>query len=131
MNQIVLPWPDKALNPNARVHFRAKAAIAKVQREASYWLAHNAQIKVADDDSAILLRIDFYPPDRRRRDLDNMLASSKSALDGIADGLCVNDQRFALWLSREAPVKGGKIVVVVTPKACVADAANPDEQTVR
>ena len=40
------------------------------------------------------LWIDFYPPDRRARDDDNMIASFKSGRDGIADALGIDDKRF-------------------------------------
>lgn len=38
----------------------------------------------------------FLPPDRRRRDLDNLIASMKSGLDVLADALGVDDNRFKL-----------------------------------
>ncbi len=111
-SEVILPWPHKDLSPNARVHFRAKAAAIKSQREQAYWIT-KASNMLAPRDGGIALRFDFYPPDKRRRDLDNMLASVKGAIDGIADALEVDDQRFGFWLSREAPCKGGKVVVSI------------------
>lgn len=111
-NSVVLPWPPKELSPNARIHFRTKAAAVKSYRESAYWLT-TATKMAAPADGGIALRFDFYPPDKRRRDLDNMLAAIKAGVDGIADAMGVDDQRFGFWLSREAPVKGGKIVVSV------------------
>ena len=44
----------------------------------------------------------FYPPCRRTRDKDNLLASMKSGLDGLADALAVNDSRFKVeWTIEE------------------------------
>lgn len=114
MNSVTLPWPPKELSPNARVHFRAKAATVKSYRESAYWLT-KAACMIAPASGGIALRIDFHPPDKRRRDLDNMLASVKSAIDGVADAMEVDDQRFGYWLSREAPVKGGAVIVSVMP----------------
>jgi crossover junction endodeoxyribonuclease RusA len=111
---IELPWPPKELSPNARVHYHTKAAAAKVYREAAYWLTEKSGLTVPAE-GGIALRFDFHPPDKRKRDLDNMLSSIKAGVDGIADALGVNDQRFGFWLSREAPVKGGKVVVSVLP----------------
>lgn len=111
---ITLPWPPKELSPNARVHFRAKAAAVKAYRETAYWAA-SANPLAMPATGGIALRFDFHPPDKRRRDLDNMLASIKAGVDGIADAHEVDDQRFGFWLSREAPCKGGKIVVSVMP----------------
>jgi crossover junction endodeoxyribonuclease RusA len=42
----------------------------------------------------IHLWIDFYPPDRRQRDDDNMIAAFKSGRDGLAQAFGVNDKRF-------------------------------------
>lgn len=109
---IELPWPPKELNPNARIHHLAKARHAKVYREAAYWLTEWSKAK-APADGRIMLKVSFRPPDKRRRDLDNMLSSIKAGLDGIADALGVNDQRFDLSLSRCEPVPGGKIIVTL------------------
>ena len=40
------------------------------------------------------ISLDFIPPDKRHRDLDNLLASSKQLLDGVAHGLGINDRQF-------------------------------------
>lgn len=109
---IELPWPPKELSPNARIHHMAKAKAAKMYRESAYWITKASGMMVPSE-GGIGLRFDFHPPDMRRRDLDNMLASIKAGVDGIADALEVNDQRFGFWLSREAPVKGGRIVVSI------------------
>jgi len=45
-------------------------------------------------DGRIKMKITFYPPDRKRRDDDNMIASFKAARDGLADALGVDDRRF-------------------------------------
>lgn len=112
---IELPWPPKELSPNGRVHFHAKARAAKAYREAAYWTAKSRPVGNGDigNGGELTLCIRFFPPDKRRRDLDNMLSSIKAGLDGIADALEVNDQRFAFNISRAQPVKGGKVVVIL------------------
>lgn len=106
---IELPWPAKELSPNARTHFHAKAKLAKIYREQAYWTAVANPLPMPSE-GGIALRIEFHPPDKRKRDLDNMLASVKSAIDGIADAHKVNDERFGFWIGRNPPVKGGKVV---------------------
>ncbi len=106
---VTLPWPPKELNPNARTHFHAKAKIAKVYREAAYWTVYGAK----QPPNPVTLSITFHAPDKRKRALDNMLSSIKAGLDGIADALGVNDERFALILRRAEPVKGGRVTVVI------------------
>ena len=56
----------------------------------------------------------FVPPDRRRRDLDNLLASMKSGLDGLADAMGIDDShwKLAIEMSPET-VKGGAVLVTV------------------
>ncbi len=53
-----------------------------------------------------------YPPDRRKRDIDNIL---KSALDSLQHGLMFADdeQIDRLYVERREVVKGGKLVVIL------------------
>jgi crossover junction endodeoxyribonuclease RusA len=53
------------------------------------------------------------PPDRRARDLDNMLASIKSGLDGLADALEANDRRFRYGLIDVADDVRGMVKVKI------------------
>jgi crossover junction endodeoxyribonuclease RusA len=108
MSEIALPWPPKELSPNARTHFHAKARVAKNYRLSAFWTALDC---VAPESGPVHLTIEFCPPDKRKRDLDNMLASTKAGLDGIADALKINDERFELTIRRGEPVKNGRVVV--------------------
>ncbi len=40
------------------------------------------------------IKYDFYPPDRRKRDDDNLIRCMKPYRDGIADALGVDDHCF-------------------------------------
>lgn len=53
-----------------------------------------------DREGSIHLKITFLPPSRRHFDLDGLLSRIKSGLDGVADGLGVDDNRFALTIDR-------------------------------
>ena len=58
------------------------------------------------------IRLLFSPPDKRRRDVDNMLASMKASLDGIALAIGCDDVEFCpVILDRAPPVKGGSVLV--------------------
>jgi crossover junction endodeoxyribonuclease RusA len=107
---LVLPWPSRDLSPNARLHFQAKARAIKAYREGAFWLARSREI-AANPIGEILIEIVFHQPDNRRRDLDNMLASLKAGIDGIADALSVNDNRFAFLIRRGEKRAGGEVVV--------------------
>jgi len=110
---VSLPWPSPALSPNARGHWGVKARAVKRYRHDAAALARAAGCrKLACDRLAVA--VTFYPPDRRQRDTDNMLASIKSGLDGIADALGVDDSRWELTISRGDPVQGGRVDVVVS-----------------
>lgn len=112
---IYLPWPDSALRPNARVDRRAKAAVVREHREAAAMITRavlDGRSFVAD---RLSVRVVFNPPDRRRRDLDGMLSSIKSELDGVFDALGMDDQcidRMLLVRGME-PVARGEVVVTL------------------
>lgn len=92
---IELPWPPKELNPNRRCHYMAKARKTKEYRQACGMTGIAEGLRRRDyGDGDIPIRFDFFPPDNRRRDQDNLIASMKAAQDGLADAMGVNDSRF-------------------------------------
>lgn len=119
MTPLVLPWPHRALHPNARVHWRAKAQHTRAARSEAFILARAAGWhKATLPEGRLHLWIDFYPPDKRRRDDDGLLASMKAARDGLADALGIDDHRFiAHPRLRDEVRKGGEVVVTITPEA--------------
>jgi crossover junction endodeoxyribonuclease RusA len=71
-----------------------------------------AQSLPQGDPLCVTLRV--YPPDKRRRDWDNIVASLKSGLDGISDALGIDDSRFRLGIEMLPEiVKGGRVDVVI------------------
>lgn len=62
-------------------------------------------------DKPVMVVIKLYPPDRRKRDLDNYLKSLLDSLTGIA---YVDDSQInCLAISREDVVKGGKVEIKI------------------
>lgn len=120
--KIVLPWPDRRLSPNARLHFRVVAAVkAKARKDAAY-LTYDAMPAGVREvrqcfagDGQITYQVTFFPPDKRHRDDDNMIASLKAARDGIADALGVSDRRFKPQYYFEEPCKPGRVEVRIYP----------------
>ena len=88
-----VPWPDKRLSPNARVHYKRKAEIAADYRRLCFFLAQEAGRKL-DPAKRFRVEVQFAPPDRRRRDVDNLIASLKSCMDGVAKAFGVDDHKF-------------------------------------
>jgi crossover junction endodeoxyribonuclease RusA len=61
------------------------------------------------------LRFEFFPPDRRRRDIDGCIGALKAAIDGIAEALGIDDSRLAMKFPERfgEPVKRGLIRVTI------------------
>lgn len=108
---IILPWPPKALSPNARVHWRV---LAKAKKEFRVSCAVAARVQGIGRIEASKLHVSlvFYPPTRRAFDLDNALARMKSGLDGLADVLGVDDKHWSLSIDRADQI-GGYVKVEV------------------
>lgn len=111
---VTLPWPDKVLSPNARVHWSRKAKATKAARDAAYWLTWQEVGRNMNWPGA-RISLTFCPPDKRRRDADNLLASCKGVLDGISDALGIDDSRFTTSFRMGEPVKGGAVRVEIRP----------------
>jgi crossover junction endodeoxyribonuclease RusA len=111
--RVALPWPDNRLSPNARLHWAQKAGAVKSARQTTWALVRAAMGPQRPGWTAAKLDVTFCPPDNRRRDRDNMVASLKSANDGIADAIGVDDHKFITTYQMGSPVKGGAVIVTI------------------
>lgn len=108
----MLPWPPKELSPNARVHWTKKGKAARQYRAACFVCCRQARLRELSGKA--LLVLEFVPPNRRRRDDDNLVAAFKSGRDGLADALGIDDCHFATTFSvSDEVVKGGAVRVRV------------------
>lgn len=116
MMHVTLPWPPSILSPNQRPHWAELARAKKAYRTECYMQARIAGITTQWLAGAPRAHVSltFYPPDRRGRDVDNMLASMKAGLDGLADALGLDDRHFRLTLDVAAQI-GGMVQVGITP----------------
>ena len=123
--QLTLPWPHRALSPNARVNLMQKARIFKREKYATMMLTKAALQKVGIEKVTVKGGL----PDKKWRggrvnielicipphDEDNLLANCKAILDGIAEGMQVNDNTFHFkeqdWLQAENP---GHLIINIT-----------------
>lgn len=109
---IKLSWPAQPLWQNHTCHWTKRSAAKK---------AHRLEAKQAckshfvEPDETAILEFDFFPPDRRRRDLHNMPATMKAAIDGIADAMGVDDEKFRCrWPEYfKEPQKGGCVLIQI------------------
>lgn len=111
--RFVLPWPPAGLSPNARLHWAALSKLKKQYREACRLqvLAQGAQPM----QGCLRVQLEFVPPNRRKRDWDNLVASMKSGLDGLADALQVDDSQFVLSFHVVPDQVAGLVRVSVEP----------------
>ncbi len=116
--EVCLQWPDSRLSPNGRAFRLEKNNIAQDHKlhaiTKTVAAMKEAGIKRNDvrPKGMLLVQLVVLPPSKRRRDEDNLLATCKAYLDGIAFGLKVNDCNFHFleqaWLQPD-PEKKGRI----------------------
>lgn len=127
---VVVPGtPPRALSPNGRAHWGTVAKLTRRAR-ADAATATRAAVLAAMAAGTMLLDLVFdaggpiwvdalvrWEPRRNMgADDDNLWASLKAWRDGAADGLGVDDRRFALGTLREErdPAGRGEVVLVLT-----------------
>lgn len=115
MVRFELPWPPAKLTQNGQYgrHWRTKQTAAASYKADCKIMCRAAAIGRMEGDRAHL-SIRFCPPDRRRRDLDNMFASFKHGIDAVAEAIGIDDYGFAFTIVRGEPVKGGSVEVTIT-----------------
>ena len=112
---IDLGWPVKALSPNARVHHMALWRAKKDAKTEAGWATKSVKpLDWSHGGSRLPVHFIATPPIIRDRDDDNLIASAKAHLDGIAAALGINDKLFIAptieWKEPRAP---GKLTVVI------------------
>lgn len=113
MTTIELPWPPKGLQPHSKGSWRPKAEATRRYRRDAYYVARAANVQPCP---GAVLTFTYHPPDLRRRDVQNMPAMLKAAIDGIADAMGHDDHGFRPRFPEAfaEPRKGGQIVVTVS-----------------
>jgi crossover junction endodeoxyribonuclease RusA len=109
---LMLPFPEAVLNPNKKVHWSLKYKAAGVAREAAFYLTLEKGVKL-NPERRYIVNLVFCPPDKRTRDLDNLTTAMKSALDGMCQGLGINDKMIRPLPDWGPQVQGGKVEVTI------------------
>lgn len=120
MLELTLPFPPSVNHYWRRVGFRTL-----ISREGRLYrdrvCRQLAQERVRPLDGPLAVHIEMYPPDRRRRDCDNLF---KALLDALAHGGAYHDDSQIDWLSIERcqPVAGGRTCI------CIFDEGTPHHE---
>jgi crossover junction endodeoxyribonuclease RusA len=115
--EIELPYPPKALSPNARVDYHVLMREKANYKNNVYLLARNARQLAKGTfplKSPVTVIVTFILPDRIKRDWDNALSSFKAGFDGIVEaGILADDNMTEIRLGLECEYAKGKAAVRV------------------
>ncbi len=113
MTKMLFPWPDSRLSPNKRIDRRALISVKQDIKSEAYFLTKQSDLCLLETD--LQLKLTFCPPDKRRRDLDNLYATFKTYQDGIFEELRMDDSLIdRVILQRGSVVKNGSVIVELT-----------------
>lgn len=122
--RIELPAETKLINANDNLHFRKKADLVKVIRNASWAIARQAKLPTLQ--RAHIFYVIHPDTKGRRRDPGNWSPSAKAAVDGLVDAGVLPDDNHTHLLGPDPrighPIKGAQLVLHITD----LDQMNPD-----
>ncbi len=109
--RLTLPWPPSVNHYWRRIGNRTLISKAG-RRFRTRVLATLSAQHIEPMTGLLAVRVVAHPPDRRRRDLDNI---AKSLLDALEHGGIYEDDSQIDWLSieRASVVKGGAVIVEI------------------
>lgn len=96
---MTLPWPNSHLSPNSRARWGKINATSAARLTAIVEMRRAGVVKIEPRNYRIVY--DFWPPDNRNRDLDNMAIMCKPYVDGIFQACEGNDA----WIIESRAVK--------------------------
>jgi crossover junction endodeoxyribonuclease RusA len=128
VTEIRLMWPNATLSPNKRSHWAVKANAVKKYRHDSLFEAKYQAPNWVRPSGKLTLELEFYPPQRRAYDRDNLLARMKSGIDGVADGLGINDKEFTTIVVKVAEQLGGFVMLRIIGEDDAEKNQRPDGQ---
>lgn len=110
--RFIIAWPAAALWRNRKAHWAAEKRARDTQRREAWGAALAAGYTRHPHARQITVTLTFCPPSRTSRfDLDGALTACKGALDGLAQGLGVDDAIFVPVLRRGERSKNGGVII--------------------
>lgn len=91
---VIFGWPNPKLSPNKRIHWAARNGPKKKLRHEGFILGVQLRSRWQPPEGIIDIDLTFCPAAAYHYDRDNLQAAMKAGLDGLADGLGLNDRRF-------------------------------------
>ena len=103
------------LSLNGRLHWSERSRRNAAWKKAAWALAAAAHVPPL---GRVTIAAEYQPPDRRRRDADNVMLAVKSCIDGIVatGALAGDDSRFVAGVSCRIGERypKGRLVLVIT-----------------
>jgi len=114
VKEMTLPWPNKGLGSNSRLHWAAKSRLTAAARSTAKYAALEKPAIETIPNATIF--IEYYPP-TKRGDIHNVPSSLKAYIDGIADAMGCDDKKFNIPYPTEWAGSGkpGKVVFRIVP----------------
>ena len=113
--ELHLPWPPSVNHYWRSMVIKGSVRLYVSKRGKEYRHSVMCRMKTLRRrfQGSVAVMIEAFPPDRRRRDLDNLL---KCVLDSVANAGAMDDdsQVCDLHIIRRPPEKGGRLRVVLT-----------------
>lgn len=95
--RIALPAGLKLLSLNGREHWSARNRRSQALKKAAWAMALQGKVPPL---GRVIVIAEYRPPDRRRRDADNIMASVKAAIDGIVAAGVLPDDECPRYVSK-------------------------------
>ena len=119
MIEIKLPFPDKKLSSNARLHWKAKLSAKAIARNVGYFACYEMMTEgrnniidsLADKKLAIFIKV--HAPNNRRHDILNVGDNLKYYIDGICEALGIDDYIFDIAIIYRGKVDAPKGKVII------------------
>lgn len=111
---ITIPFPDASLFPNRSNgrHWSTRQNAKAAARAYAGFESIGHSIGDTTIEHGVMIIV--TPPDNKRRDVDGILTALKPTLDGLADGLQINDWQFnPIEIRRVEPKPGGSVTIVI------------------
>lgn len=107
------PFPDSKLSPNKRGNHLFNTSARVAAREVGFYIVKESGIETQAVPLEMYMKI--CPPDKRRRDNDNVVSAFKSYRDGMFQALGIDDSFvYRLIVERGDIEKGGAVYVGIS-----------------